>query len=232
MGIPQHYSLELPERCFHLIKELLPAVSNVRMPSSPHLGPLTTTFLLALSTPIITVPIERVMKHRNAERDGHEGYADDRPLSAALARAVDAGLGDNPLRASPFYTEGAWRFAAIPFEAGFNIARHFPNNLSNALADDEAIESAAELSAFEWARLLRNSIGHGGISYLDSEGHQSHGQPTEMLAFVSAKYPGGNFRLPPESLVALRIRREDYLTFLGRWVDWLHQSRLTLHLAA
>ena len=113
-----------------------------------------------------------------------------------------------------------------------NIGRDFPNELASALSSPEAFDRAADLPALDWARCLRNAISHGGVAYLDANGRPSHGQPTEMLAFVSAIYPRGNFRVPPESLVALRITRDDYLTFLHGWVGWLSRSRLSSALAA
>jgi hypothetical protein len=232
MGIPQHYSQELPQRCLHLIERLLPIVQRTRMPDGDDAGPLTTTFLLAMSTPIITLPIERVDRHRRKEAVGQEGYVDDRPLWPELAQAVDTALGNQPLRQSPFIADGAWRFASIPYQARHNVARNFPEELASELSSASAVDRALVMPAFDWANCLRNSIAHGGIVYLDEDGLQSHGRPTSMLAFVSAKYPNGNLRLPPQSLVALRISRDDYLSFLYRWVDWLGQSRLSAALAA
>lgn len=232
MGIPQHFSQELPERCLYLIEALLPAVSELGLPGKEYLGPLTTTFLLAMSTPIITLPIERLERHARKAKLGLEGYADDRPLSPELADAVDAALGVGPLEQSPFYSVGAWRFASAPYLVHQNIARSFPDDLCVALASDAALDGAKLMPASAWASCLRNSLAHGGVVYLDAEGRQSFGQPTEMLGFVSAQYPKGNLRQPPEHLLALRISRDDYLSFLRLWVEWLRSSRLALALAA
>jgi hypothetical protein len=43
----------------------------------PDLGSLTTTFLISMSMPIITLPIERIERHRDATG---QGYADDRHI--------------------------------------------------------------------------------------------------------------------------------------------------------
>jgi len=232
MGIPQHYSRELPERCLFLIESLLSAVNDLAIEGDEHLGPLTTTFLLAMSNPIITLPIERVERHRRRALNGLEGYADDRPLSPELTNAVDIALGENALEQSPFICAGAWRFSSIPYNEQQNVARYFPDDLAHALAMQDALEEARLMSASRWASCLRNSLAHGGVVYLDADGHQCFGQPTEMIGFVSAQYPKNNMRKPPERLVALRITRDDYLTFLRRWVGWLGESQLSLALAA
>ena len=40
--------------------ELWPHVEKIRQAGRPELGPLTTTFLISMSTPIINLPIERI----------------------------------------------------------------------------------------------------------------------------------------------------------------------------
>lgn len=232
MGIPEHYSRDLPARCLHLIEQLLPTASRVRVKREEHLGPLTTTFLLAMSTPIITLPIERVEGHRRKEAVGLEGYSDDRLLDPDLTRTIDEDLGENPVARSPFYRHGAWRFASIEYVVGQNIARELPPELTAALNLDGAVDDAGSLSGVHWSRCLRNALAHGGIAYLDADGRQSIGRPTEMIAFVSAQYPKGGMRHPPSSLQVLRITRDDYLDFLRRWVHWLDSSHLSIAMAA
>ena len=56
MGQPGHFSQELPQRCLHLIDELYQHAEETFAPNDGHLGPLTTTFLLAMAIPIITLP--------------------------------------------------------------------------------------------------------------------------------------------------------------------------------
>lgn len=207
-------------------------VNDVRIKGEEHLGPLTTTFIMAMSTPIITLPIERVEGHRRKEAMGLEGYSDDRLLDPALTRAIDEDLGEYPLARSPFYRHGAWRFASTEYVLGQNIARELPSELTVALTLSDAIDNAASLTATRWARCLRNALAHGGIAYLDANGNQSIGQPTEMIGFVGAQYPKGGMRHPPSSLQVLRITRDDYLDFLRRWVQWLDTSRLSIAMAA
>lgn len=83
-----------------------------------------------------------------------------------------------------------------------------------------------------WARCLRNALSHGGIVYLDADGRQAAGRPTESMGFVSAQYVDGKMWQPPEQLLALRITQAAYLQFLRNWVAWLHSSGLAKALAA
>lgn len=226
MGIPQHYSLELPERCLTLIEALLPAAQDLRALGQEHLGPLTTTFLLAMSTPMIVLPIERIERHRNRA----EGYADDRFVNAAITAAIGEGLGGRRLSKSPFFEPGVWRLGKIQYQPAMNIARRFPEELALLLDEPEALISAAAMPASQWASCLRNALSHGGIAYLDNAGRQASGGDTEMVAFVSGRYEAS--RQEPELIVALRIDRESFLSFLRLWVRWLTQSGLSYAVAA
>jgi len=210
-----------------LIDALLPTARDVRMPGEEDAGPLVTTFILAMSTPVLTLPIERVERHYGAET---EGYVDDRHLSAGVAEAVNENLGGSPLRKSKFFQQNTWRFGAMPYQAGLNFARHFPKELVESLGDEIALHEAARMPASKWASCLRNALAHGGVVYLDAEGRQSHGQPTEHLAFVSGK-PTED-RSSFEEIRVLRISRDDYIGFIRRWVEWLEESGLSFELAA
>lgn len=228
MGIPQSYSRELPERCLQLIEALLPHAEGVYMPGKSHLGPLTTTFLLAMATPMILLPLERVKRHRCG---AHGAYMNDRFVDEALAAAVDEALGGKSLRHSPFFTAGHWRFATMPY-GGENVALHFPAPLEQALTDDAAASAAADMPAEQWASCLRNALAHGGIVYLDEHGRQIYGGRASLLAFVSARYPRGEGPPLPDQLMGLRIAEADFLAFLRSWADWMTKSRLSLAIAA
>jgi hypothetical protein len=237
MGIPQHHSRDLPDRCFQLIEKLWPAVQEVYADGQEHLGPLTTTFLLALANPIIVLPIERIERHRGKEIGG---YVNDRPLSAHLSEEVDRALGAARFDKSPFFEERQWRAASVPFDHQ-NFALHFPDDVREQLNSDKALETAASMPTSQWASVLRNAISHGGVSYLDGQGCSHDQGRTEMLAFVSAtypKYPKGHdlegrsdTSLPPLRLNVLRVSEVDFRSFLTRWTEWLKSSGLSRQLA-
>lgn len=228
MGIPQHYSRELPERCLRLIEALLPEAERVRMPGAEHLGALTTTFLLALATPMILLPLERVRRHRDAAAPA---YINERVLDGALTAALDEGLGARELKHSPFFRQAHWRFATMPY-GGENIAVEFPHKLEDALQSVEAEHAAANMPAEQWSSCLRNALAHGGIVYLDNQGRQSFGGSASFLAFVSARYPRGEGPQPPDQLRGLRISEADLLVFLRDWTRWVGEIGLSQALAA
>lgn len=237
MGIPTHYSQDLPDRCLQLIRSLWPAVQEVRAEGQEHLGPLTTTFLLAMANPILVLPIERIERHRGKEIGG---YVNDRPLDRGLAEEVDRVLGSGPLNGCPFFVPRHWRYSSIPFKHQ-NFALEFPWALKEQLDQDAALDAAAQLPASKWASCLRNALSHGGVSYLDAYGLANHGGETEMLAFVCAKYPKypkghllqgrRDSSQPPEALEVLRIAEADFGTFLTLWVRWLKESGFSRALA-
>jgi len=230
MGIPQCYSRDLPERCMRLIDCLSDQVRHIEMPGEECLGPLSTTFLLALATPAILFPLERINAVRN--REG-EAYINERPLDGSLTSKIDNAF-KGKLQGAPFFEEGVWRFAKAPFN-GDNLSTSFPSDLESGLNSPQSIQDAADMQGDQWASCIRNSLAHGGVIYLDSSGRQSFGSRVACLAFVSAKYPEqscSRSRSAPERINALRISENDFREFLRSWTDWLTNTGLSQALAA
>lgn len=234
MGVPYHISRDVPGRCMRLIDELFDRVANITDPNQPELGPMDATFLFAMSTLILSLPIERLEKHRRREEAGEQGYMDDRPLDPVTAKEVDAVLGPDGTRfdKSPVYISGAWQFASIEYVAGQNLAVEFPDELAGALSNPAASAAANAISARQWINCLRNALAHGGIVYLDEDGQQAKGGVTRMMGFVSAIYPNGNMRKPPERLIALRTTPSHFRRTLQKWVCWVQHIGLSERLAA
>jgi hypothetical protein len=156
MGNPLHTSLELPLRCLQLIDELWATVEATKEKRRPDLGSLTTTFLLAMSMPIINLPIERLVN-----RGGIGKYADDRHLDKTATEAIDLIVGGHPLKDAPFYVSDTWSF--ITCEPDFNIADPIPDAVAAALNSKEALLNAKKMPVSEFCSVLRNSMAHGGI---------------------------------------------------------------------
>ena len=139
MGNPLHYSLELPQRCLQLIEELWPFAERTRHGGHPNLGPLTTTFLISMSMPIINLPVERIERYKN-EQD--EGYADDRHLMP-LGRSRNHGTRRPSIQRVAFFIPEAWSFAFRDLKSRFNLARPLPDDLADELATEQALMRAA-----------------------------------------------------------------------------------------
>jgi hypothetical protein len=228
MGDPIHYSLELPQRCLQLIDELWPVVERTRQWDMPHLGPLSTTFLISMSMPIINLPIERIERHRSG---GPDTYANDRKIDPEISAAVDKVLGSQPLHQAPFFGKGEWHFATRTQPPFPNIAERLPDTIAELLGTEEASERAEKMPTSQWCSILRNALAHGGIGYLDEDGRSTYGNPVKMLLFVSGKFDPAN----PKKLTAvnlLRISETDYRAFLGKWVVWLLESGISKTFAA
>ena len=57
MGLPNHYSRDIVIRCESLIRHLLPKIEQGLPDDVRFGGPLRTTFLLAMATPMIVLGI-------------------------------------------------------------------------------------------------------------------------------------------------------------------------------
>lgn len=214
VGRPNNYSLEIAARCQALVAGLADQIAGDPNLVDEYGGPLRTTFLLAMSTPMLVLPIERLFKPIVEKRPG---VADDSALDMAANERVRDTLGPGrTFRSARFFEEGAWSFMdAVP---RFAVAQEWPANIFDSLATAEAQNAAADAPAAAVLLTLRNALGHGGVAYLDANGRQSLAA-TNMLAFAS--YPAWNRK---EELRLLRVSVEAYQRFLGRWADWLATS--------
>lgn len=214
MGRPSHYSREIATRCQRLIEELAP-----RIPDEPSLaeewgGPLLTTFLLAMSTPMVLLPLERVFKPFVLAKTG---VADDSTLDAELSQRVAEVFGDNrTFGTAPFFEPGAWSY--IEAVRHFAVSDAWPADILKQLGSRDALAAAADESTATILLTLRNALGHGGVTYLDRSGRHSE-SATHMLGFAS--YPSLK---RTDELRLLRIPVEAYQRFLGLWSCWLAAS--------
>lgn len=179
--IPEHYARDIVERCDSLIESLLPVV--MRDSDTRFGGPLGTTFPIAMSSPMILLPLERMLKPVD-----REAVADDRCVDQTLGKAVTDALSPTArFGDAPFAREGAWSYVAgHPL---FNLSRGIPHTLLNELSGEQAARAAMDAPAARILTDLRNALAHGGVAYLDERGRQTDSQAA-MLAFVGAVMKG------------------------------------------
>lgn len=213
MGRPIHYSAEVPVRCQALIDMLGPQVEQESDAHGRWGGPLKTTFLVAMATPMIVLPIERIFK---PARPHHEGLADDRELDPQLTDLVSTWLAkDAPFGAAPFFEPDVWSY--VPSIDPFDVARDWPQRALDALGSSTASQVAAGAPARDILLTLRNALAHGGVTYLDKHGGHTHFS-TNMLGFASfAKSHRPELRL-------LRVSVVGFEAFLRSWAGWLASS--------
>lgn len=227
MGIPQHYSLEIPTRCLHILELIEETVAKDA--TERFGGAVTTTMMLTLATPMISLPIERIFKQAVLKDD--EGYADDRWLDISVTEELSAAINKKPLGQNEHFGSLGWSF--VNGVKTFNVARRLASNLAEDLNSPGAKDQARAMPMTQFVSCIRNALAYGGIMYLDEHGHSSDGTAA-MLLFVSANpsYPDPVFDegkgkyvcLPPvtASLKLLRIGENEFRTFLKGWIDWLH----------
>lgn len=213
MGRPRHFSAEVPVRCQALIDMLARRVEDDSDPDGRWGGPLKTTFLVAMATPMLVLPIERIFKPAGQY---HRGVADDRALDPALAELVVRHLGTGrTFGAAPFFQPDEWTY--VPEIEPFEVGRDWPQRALHALQPGESARRAADAPASEVLLALRNALAHGGVTYLDRQGGQAD-FATHMLGFASFARP----RAP--ELRLMRISVAAFEGFLRLWTDWLSSS--------
>lgn len=231
MGNPLNYSLELPQRCMQLIDGAWEHVSKTYPQGNNELGPMTSTFLLSMSMPIINIPIERIERHRG---NADQYYINDRLIDENITAAIDDIIGGREFGKCPFFMNNCWRFYKLKVSKKINIADGLPHYVAAALNDAKAVEEAAKMDTSQWCSVLRNALAHGGIAYLDESGHSSWGKPVKMYAFASGKYDEESPDRPKPLIAVnfLRISEFDYREFLRSWVKWLEESGIARALEA
>ena len=216
MGNPQNFSIDVPRRCQILLEQLWPSVSN-KADGRPL--PLNASFLLAISTPMVNLPIERIWKPQKGLAVGH---LNDAVLDASLAKAVKADIGQSPVVKAPFYKAGAWRYHYLQKEAALpDLSKQgLPLGVQQALVAGGALTAADALATETFCSILRNGLAHGGVLYLDSYGQTTEGAPVTRFCFVSTKQKNRTV----VGLHFLQITMKDYRAFLGKWVGWLQNA--------
>jgi hypothetical protein len=212
MSRPTHFSTEIATRCQRLIERLSLQVEQDLELAAEFRGPLRTTFLLAMSTPMVVLPMERLYKPIL----GRAGVADDTRLDPDTEGRVRTTFDGKLFGETPFFRAGDWSYVgATP---SFSVADPWPSRAFDELDRPEALAAAEGASAKDVLECLRNALSHGGVAYLDVRGRQSE-DATNMLGFAS--YPSSR---RTRELRLLRITVDGYQAFLGLWSKWLAES--------
>jgi hypothetical protein len=214
LGTPQNFSLDIPRRCQQLIEEFWPEVSKRHESGSL---PLNASFLLAMSTPMVNLPIERIWK---PQMNNEVAHLNDALVDMRLALVIRKGIGTQSVANAGFYRPDAWRYYYLPKGVGLpDLSRQgLPRTVEGALGADAGVQAAGALTTATFCTILRNGLAHGGILYLDEGGRDTRGAPVRMFCFVSTKKGQRNI---VEGLHFLRVSMKDYRTFLKLWTEWL-----------
>nr|WP_321982683.1 hypothetical protein [uncultured Cohaesibacter sp.] len=217
MGNPTHFSLEVPKRASQLLRDFY---LNLGETEGKNL-PLKATFLLSMSMPITILPIERILKYR---RNNAEVHMNDAVLNNNLAVEVDRAIDLQAEVKNARFFSGSWQYTEIEKGESFpNLAKNgLPAAVVERLDAADACDRANALQADLFCKILRNSLSHGGILYLDEHGASSIGSPVRKFAFVSK-----NRQYNATKLHVLRISMKDYRGFLESWTRWLNEAAMS-----
>ena len=214
---PKHFSRDIAGRCLDLLTRYSGEVERGVADDVHHGGPLTTTFLVAMATPIVVLPFERLFKV-----SAGQVLADDSTIDPALEERVSGALAHGKkFRDAPFGT-GTWAKARIGLP--FNLAGEWNDAVFDALALPKALADAQDADAITVVRLLRNALAHGGIAYLDEDGRQAK-PVVAQIAFASFKFNYDDCCNPkPEAVNLLRTTEENFRAFVYAWAKWLRDT--------
>lgn len=225
MGVPVHFSLEVPKRAYELVCELYEQLSDSKKGTKFS---QEATFLLSMSMPIIILPVERILKYGQKPTDGYMNNAALNPkFVAAINRAVNL---DRKIHEEVSFAD-LWQYVSRTKKKRESFPNLAVEGLSRAIVTQldlpEAKECVRKLSTHRFLSILRNALAHGGVLYLDKYGRSYSGAPVYYFAFASTT------RLNTSSveLHFLRIKVIDYRTFLKQWVAWLNEKAIDKVLA-
>lgn len=220
MGTPTFYGTEIAMRCLRLLDGLEGYAAKIEAPNA-ELGSLRPTFLLSMAYPMIIQPYERFMTGKGTQYDLqlHEvelsklfgaQFKEKKGLSWLLEGNAEKWSWARIERAS---VEGRKEF---PFEQG----GHFlDTQLREHLAAPKSHKQAANELAKTLIEVLRHSLAHGSILYLDDSGDVAHGQPVGKFLFCNERRGGEQNYI--QAYEFLEVSVEGFAGFLRSWAVWL-----------
>lgn len=210
MGTPAHYSSELPKRLGFLVDRLYPIVETGLDGDNAFGGALGTTFLLAMATPMIVLPLERILRSLEGKRAMADDIAVNPHLSQEVARVF---AGGQSFAQAPFARLEGWSY--VEGHPRFDIADRWPATVLEQLNSQQAQTDIGQASTAQVMKDLRNALSHGGITYLNADGHHIYGEDAVMLGFAADQtFNGPNYNI-------IRVTETAFRLFLSDWSAWL-----------
>ena len=206
MSAPELFALQIPLRAHALLRFYWPDVAE--RPWDEFGGPLATTFIIALAGQMLNVPYERV-HNTNAGKD-------ESRFDKALADLIKGAMAKKRLDETVFYRPGLWRYRYVEGKKPLSVIT-LPQDVLEALRLDGAVDAASACPPAQWWSGVRNALAHHSLAYLDHDGRQIAGAPTDMILFV-AEHRVKQRRVGHH---VFRITRDDFRRFFDDWISWL-----------
>jgi hypothetical protein len=208
--VPQRFIFEYPKRCLELIKIMEPEARRKNLVGS---------FSLMVAPSLFLIPYERLNKQhplRDGEREP-DVYRALRRISKSAFLEADFWNG------SPGVD---WRLTRIVSPVNETYRWLTKRNLHPFAESENAIREATVDIVI---RVVRNSLAHGNVVYLDKNGREEPGSEVRYLTFLSRYEETELQRAESETYRMLAVSEEGFLNFLKAWAAWLQaQGRDTL----
>ncbi|MBX4893475.1 hypothetical protein HJB56_31710 [Rhizobium lentis] len=147
--------------------------------------PLKASFPLAISTPMINLPIERIWKPQM----GHTSRAFERQRpKQSIGCGNSENIGEQPISQVPFYQPDAWRYHHLPMRNGPPgpfVRSACGRESCSRIASGADCRGCADAALF--CNILRNGLAHGSVLHLAEHGRSTFGVPVRAFCFVSTK---------------------------------------------
>ena len=205
MGNPHHYAIDLPRRCHRLLEEYWGPVNKLGYEEFG--GPLATTFLVAMTAPMINFPFERI--HRDSP------IKSERAVTPRLTDEIDRVLDLTHLYDAPFFEKGIWEYQFVPITPDFALS-DIPTEILDGFGGDKTFEAASVLPTRTWFTAIRNAFAHSTITYADAAGRQDPHSPAKAIILVAQDRARN-----PENNHVFKISRDGLRHFSDRWMGWL-----------
>ncbi len=214
MGVPAHYASELPKRLGFLVDKIYPIVKGGIDGDQIFGGQLGTTFLLAMATPMLVLPIERIVRSANGLRVMGNDLISNAAIGAGLAKAFATGQSFGKLNIAVDAT--GWSY--LENRPRFDIANAWSDELLAEFDQEQARTAARDADAAKILKVVRDALSHGGITYLNANGRHVVDGEVSMIVFSAHVGRSGN------TYNLVRVTEVAFHSFLIAWANWLNQQ--------
>lgn len=173
---------------------------------------LVGSFSLVVATSVFLIPYERMKATHPLHRP-----EDEADIYRAIRRAER-----QKFMEGEFWRErphDIWRYSRVMNNANRTLEWRDESDLHPM--DGRSKNTIKERSVSDVLRVLRNSLAHGNVVYLDETGFEKVGAKVQHLAFLSRYEETAEQRRQSETYRLVVTTEEGFLHFVKSWATWL-----------
>lgn len=203
--IPQRFVFEYPRRCLQLIDSIEGEARRKNLVGS---------FSLMIAPSLFLIPYERLDKKHPLREGQKEPGVYEALKRVSRQKFLEAEFWSSRPSAS-------WRFGRIVSPVNDTFGWRTSGGVHPFAVEESDITGAA---VDKVVRVVRNSLAHGNIVYLDEHGTETQGAMLHYLAFLSRYEETEEQRKISETYRMVATTEEGFLSFLKEWANWLQQQ--------